>query len=99
MRRCFLILYMNVKLSPKVQQRLKRLYKTDKKLVSRIEKQLKLFEANPKHLSLRTHKLTGNLTNLWSISINRDIRMVYILMDNNVAYFVDLGTHDEVYKT
>ncbi|OGC57111.1 hypothetical protein A3H26_02625 [candidate division WWE3 bacterium RIFCSPLOWO2_12_FULL_36_10] len=70
----------------------------DRKLVSRIEKQISLFELNSKHPSLRTHKLSGNLNNRWSISISKGLRMVYIMIDKNIAYFVDLGTHDEVYR-
>jgi len=89
---------MKAKFSPLVQQKLTNLYKKDKKIVTKIEKQLKLFEANPKHPSLRTHKLTGNLTNRWSISVNRELRMIYLILDKDVAYFVDLGIHDEVYK-
>ncbi|MEX2007605.1 MAG: type II toxin-antitoxin system mRNA interferase toxin, RelE/StbE family [Candidatus Levyibacteriota bacterium] len=89
---------MKVKFSPLVQQKLTHLYKKDKKLFIRIEKQIKLFESNPKHPSLRIHKLTGNLTNRWSISISKGLRMVYVVLNEDIAYFVDLGTHDEVYR-
>lgn len=89
---------MKAKLSPLVQQKLLHLNKKDKKLTLRIEKQIKLFESNPKHPSLRTHKLTGKLSNRWSISISRGLRMVYLMLDEDIAYFVDLGTHDEVYR-
>lgn len=89
---------MKAKFSPSVQQKILQLNKKDKKLVVKIEKQIKLFESNPKHPSLRTHKLTGNLTNRWSISISRGLRMVYVIIANDIAYFIDLGTHDEVYK-
>lgn len=89
---------MKAKFSPLVQQKLLHLNKKDKKLTARIEKQVKLFESNPKHPSLRTHKLTGKLANRWSISISRGLRMVYLILDEDIAYFVDLGTHDEVYR-
>lgn len=89
---------MKAKFSPLVQQKILQLNKKDKKLVVKIKKQIKLFESNPKHPSLRTHKLSGNLTNRWSISINKDLRIVYLILDAGVAYFVDLGTHDEVYR-
>ena len=89
---------MKAKFSPLVQQKLIQLNKKDNKLVLRIEKQIKLFESNHKHPSLRTHKLTGKLANRWSISVSRGLRMIYIILDNDVAYFVDLGTHDQVYK-
>lgn len=91
-------LLMKAKLLLVVQQKLLQLNKKDKKLVSRIEKQIKIFESNPKHPSLRTHKLTGTLANRWSISVSKSLRMVYIISDKDVAYFVDLGTHDQVYK-
>lgn len=89
---------MKAKFSPLVQQKFLQLNKKDKKLILRIEKQIKLFESNPKHPSLRTHKLTGNLANRWSISVSRGLRMVYVILDTDVAYFVDLGIHDQVYK-
>lgn len=89
---------MKAKLSPLVQQKILHLNKKDKKLVSRIEKQVKLFESNPRHPSLRTHKLTGSLANRWSSSVSSGLRMVYVILDEDVAYFVDLGTHDQVYK-
>lgn len=89
---------MKAKFSPLVQQKILRLNKKDKNLVSRIEKQIKLFESNPKHPTLRTHKLTGNLTNRWSISISKGLRLVYVILEEDIAYFVDLGTHNEVYR-
>jgi len=89
---------MKARLSPLVQQKILQLNKKDKKLVAKIKKQIELFESNPKHPSLRTHKLTGKLTNRWSISVNKSQRMIYLLLKEDVAYFVDLGTHDEVYK-
>lgn len=89
---------MKAKFSPLVQQKLLQLNKKDKKLVAKIEKQIKLFESNPKHPSLRTHKLTGKLANRWSISVSLGLRMVYLVLEGDTAYFVDLGTHDEVYK-
>ncbi|QQG43331.1 MAG: type II toxin-antitoxin system mRNA interferase toxin, RelE/StbE family [Candidatus Daviesbacteria bacterium] len=89
---------MRVKFSSEVISELAKLKRKDKKLSKKIEKQLALFQENPKHPSLRTHKLTGNLTNRWSISLSKGLRMVYLLLDKDIAYFVDLGTHDEVYR-
>jgi len=63
----------------------------------KINKQLRLFKENPKHPSLRTHKLQGELSNSWSITIERNIRMIYYFPNNRIVFFV-IGTHDEVYK-
>ncbi len=88
---------MNAKFSPSVQEELEKIQQKDWKLANRIEKQIALFEENPKHPSLRTHKLSGTMDNMWSISITMSIRMVYVLLDRNSVIFVKIGTHDEVY--
>jgi len=50
---------MKARLSPFVQKTITRIYKKDKKLAGKIQKQIALFESNPKHPSLRIHKLSG----------------------------------------
>ena len=89
---------MKAKFSPFVQKTIILIYKKDKKLVEKIQKQILLFESNPKHPSLRLHKLSGNLGNMWSLAITLSMRMVYILVSKETAYFVDIGTHEEVYR-
>lgn len=93
---------MKIKLSPDVAKNLKKLKQKDKDLSARVEKQLTLFTQNTKHPSLRTHKLTGKVENRWSISITKSIRMVYVVQQRRdkaeMAYFVAIGTHDQVYK-
>lgn len=89
---------MRVKLSDKVQKQLEEIKEKDPKLARKIEKQLTLFNSNPKHISLRTHKLSGKLKKLYSISITQGFRMTYILSGDE-AYFTKIGTHDEVYKS
>ena len=89
---------MKAKFSPLVQKDIVKIQKKNKNLAERIEKQIALFEENPKHPSLRIHKLAGSMGNLCSISISMSIRMVYILLDEDTALFVKIGTHDEVYR-
>ncbi len=89
--------YMKAKFSPTVAQKLIKLHKKDPGLIKKIKKQIALFESNTIHPSLRTHKLSGNYVNRWSISVNKSIRMIYLIFPDDIAYFVDLGTHDEVY--
>lgn len=88
---------MQVRFSEELRKELVKIRRRDPKLIKRIEKQLALFIQDPTHISLRLHKLSGKLDNMWSISITRSIRMVYLLFDND-TYFVDIGIHDEVYK-
>lgn len=89
---------MTIRFSPDVIKSLRKIKRTDTKLLFKIQKQLSLFSKNPKHSSLRLHKLSGKLQNRWSISITRTIRIVYILLNTDTAYFIAIGTHDEVYR-
>lgn len=88
---------MRVRLDRDLLRQLEEIKKKDLKLARKVEKQLIIFSNNPKHISLRTHKLSGKLDNLYSISITKSIRMTYKLLGDE-AYFTKIGTHDEVYK-
>ena len=89
---------MKVGFSDNLDKEFKKIKETDNRLFINIEKKLSLFQQNPKHPSLRLHQLSGNLNNLWSISITMNFRMIYKLIDKNTAYFTKMGTHDEVYN-
>lgn len=89
---------MKIKFSRNFVKLLSKINKKDKILIEVIKKQLKIFKENPKHHSLRLHKLSGKMRNYWSISVTKSLRMIYILLNDDEAYFIALGTHDEVYK-
>lgn len=63
----------------------------------RFYQKLKIFLSNPHHPSLKTHKLSGELKDLWSFSIDYDLRIVFYFSAPSKAVFIDIGTHDEVY--
>jgi len=88
---------MDFEVSPELYKKLKKIKTKDKQLIQKVEKQLLLFQKNHLHPSLRVHKLSGNLNNIWSISIGKDHRMLFFL-DDKGAYFFKIGTHNEVYK-
>lgn len=88
---------MDFEISPDLNRELRKIKTHNKQLAQKIEKQLSLFQLNHFHPSLRVHKLTGNLSNIWSISVDTNIRGLYILT-NDETYFFDIGTHDQVYK-
>lgn len=73
---------------------LKKILKNNPKLKKRIQKQIELLSTNPKHPSLRLHKLSGE--NNWSISVTGDIRIVFTIEDKRIL-FNRIGTHEEVY--
>jgi mRNA-degrading endonuclease YafQ of YafQ-DinJ toxin-antitoxin module len=60
-------------------------------------KRLEIFQANPLDARLRTHKLSGDLQEYWSFSIEYDVRVVFQFAAKKSVVFQDIGTHDEVY--
>ncbi len=85
-----------IKFSPDVYLKLQKIKKKNPQVFNKIQKQLAIFKQNPKHKSLRVHKITREVKNVWSISIDRSLRMLYI--DEKTIYFFEIGTHDEVYR-
>lgn len=85
-----------IKFSTGVCKKLQTTKSRNTKLFKKIQKQLKLFKEDPKHKSLRLHKVTREVKNSWSISIDKSIRMIYT--ENGFIYFFEMGTHDEVYR-
>ena len=75
--------------------------KNFKHLQSRIKrlalKKDKLFRQNPFHSSLETHKLGGKFEGTWTYSINRDFRVHFYFLSDDVVVYVNVGTH-EIYK-
>lgn len=85
-----------IKLSPDVYKKVRTIQSKDTKFFKKIQKQLKLFKENPRHKSLRLHKVTREVKNSWSISIDKGFRMIYT--EDGFIYFFEIGTHDEVYR-
>lgn len=88
---------MEISFTTRVDLTLKEIKKKQPKLFQKIQKKLYLFQTDPTHSSLRNHKLSGNLKNSWSISLEDDFRMLYRYSDNGVVFF-KIGKHDQVYK-
>ena len=88
---------MYFQISPDLEKKLEKIKAKDKQLTGKIQKQLELFQENHFHPSLRIHKLSGNLENIWSIAVGRNLHMLFFL-SGEAAYFFDIGTHDQVYK-
>ena len=52
-----------------------------------------IFRVNPFHPSLRLHKLTGKLKELWSISIDMKYRIIFEPLKDGVILFISIGLH------
>ena len=66
-------------------------------LEARFWERLAIFQNNPFDARLRTHKLSGQLKDLWSFSVEYDARVIFSFVDDRRALFIDIGTHKEVY--
>jgi len=68
----------------------------DADLRKKFQERLTLFSLNSANPMLRDHPLKGSRSNFRSFSISGNIRVVYIIVDD-IAYFIDIGTHNQVY--
>ena len=61
-----------------------------------------VFVQNPLHPQLHNHKLRNEWEGYRSINITADYRAIYEEVnvdEESLAYFVTIGTHEELYKT
>ena len=86
-----------VSFSSSFQRAFKKRIKGNTKLKSRFWAKLEIFTNNPFDPSLRTHKLSGKLKDLWSFSVEYDQRVIFYFTDEENVVFIDIGNHDEVY--
>jgi len=66
-------------------------------LIKTFEDRILLFTKDPYHPFLKTHSLSGNLKDYWSINITYQYRLIFKFLSQNKALLIDIGTHDEVY--
>ena len=57
---------------------------------------LRRFAVDPQDPLLRTHKLTGDLGAYWAFSVDDDLRVLF-RWEGEVAFLVNLGSHDQIY--
>lgn len=84
---------MEIKFSPNFR---KAYNKSTIKIRKAFGKRLRLFKQDSSYPLLRDHQLTGKLKGYRAFSITGDVRVVYYINDN-IAYLVDIGTHNQVY--
>jgi len=75
----------------------KRRIAGQKDLEEKFWRRVEILTADPFDPRLRTHKLSGRLSELWSFSLTYDLRVVFYFLPQNRAIFENIGTHDEVY--
>lgn len=84
--------------SKEFDHQLAKIKRIDPRLFEQINKKICLLEKNVNHTSFRRHKLSGSMRQVWSISINKSIRLLFVMMGRDDYYLVSVGKHEEVYK-
>lgn len=87
---------MTIYYSSKFKRSLKKLKNRRPDLISKIKQRISLFQSMPNHPSLRPHKLKGKKVEIWSFSIESDLRITFTKIPQGV-FFINIGSHDEVY--
>lgn len=71
----------------------KQFAKLPKDLQKIAARKLLLFEENPWHPGLDTHKLKGALASFWSFSVNKQYRVMFRFLSGNEVLYYDIDTH------
>ncbi|MGV2827700.1 type II toxin-antitoxin system RelE/ParE family toxin [Myxosarcina sp. GI1(2024)] len=87
---------MKVSFSSSFRRAFKKRIKEKKELESRVWSKLEVFTNDSFDPSLRIHKLSGKLKDLWSFSVEYD-ELFFTFTDDGNTVLVDIGNHDEVY--
>lgn len=87
---------MNAYFTKKFKSNYKKRILPFKSLDKKFEERYDLFILNPNSPLINDHSLKGASKGYRAFSITGDIRVIYYVKEN-IAYFVDIGTHNQVY--
>lgn len=87
---------MRIFLSAQFKKSFRKLKKKNPQIILTVKEKTEFFQENPRHPSLRLHKLQGKKIILWSFWIKSDLRITFTYVSKGVL-FVNIGSHKEVY--
>lgn len=85
---------MKLVVSTRFESELKGVAKGRPEMAIKISKKLQILLSDPRHPSLRLHKLSG--TNNYSVSVDMSIRVI-VHFSGEFIYLLRIGTHENVY--
>ena len=86
---------MHVRFHRKFRKKYKKLRITEQK---KFDERLEIFVGNPFSRILDNHPLHGEWWGYRSIDVAGDLRAVFKIIDEDLALFVDIDTHSELYS-
>ena len=93
---------MKIGWTPRSIRAFKRLVKRNPQLRVLVEQTLQQMVSDIYHPSLKTHKLMGDLDDVWSCSVDYSYRILFEFAidpetDERAILLLNIGSHDEVY--
>ncbi len=76
----------------------KQFSKFSDKVKNQCIEKIEIFMQNPYYETLNNHNLGGKYRGCKSIDVTGDIRIIYEILEKNIAYFLAIGSHSELYK-
>jgi len=61
-------------------------------------RKIEIFKKYPFYPSLRTHKLSGSLTDCYSFYLRDGFRVLFNFMENDNALLINIGSHNDYQK-
>ena len=86
---------MTIRFQKSFAEQYKKLSKLQKQLVNEA---IELFEEDAMHEALRNHPLKQEWNNYRSITADKDLRLHYRIVNEDIALFAAVGRHDDLYK-
>ncbi len=75
------------------------LHKLPIDIQQKAEMREEIFKVNAFDPRLNTHKLHGKDADKWAYSVDYEYRIKFVFLDDNDGVlYLDIGTHDEVYR-
>jgi mRNA-degrading endonuclease YafQ of YafQ-DinJ toxin-antitoxin module len=72
-----------VAFSPTFERNFRKRFKNDPQRQEKFWQRVEIFIHDPFDPRLKTHKLTGKLKELWSFTVEYDIRIIFYFLQNN----------------
>jgi len=86
---------MKIKLHKKFTKQFSKLNKKEK---LKCQARLNLFFDDPFNKLLNNHALQGKYKGLRSINMSGDLRAIYEMINSDIAFFIDLDKHSNLYS-
>lgn len=89
---------MIIKFKTSFKKNFNKRIKNNRSLCNKYKQRLMLFMSDPGSPILKDHRLIGTLKDFRSFSITGDIRVIYQQESGDIANFIDIGSHNQVYN-